>query len=194
MKRVNNKYIKYINKELYRPISSIDIEDILNDRCRILLYPELINYDTIDDLFDNSYDCVVILYMQNKIINGFYGHWCCIFKIDDGANTIEFFDPYGKFCDDQLNYKINLHFRKENGLEYPILSYLLFYTAHGYKLTFNEHTFQGPNVSTCGRHVCCRLLNNNMSLKKYKKFMDSFNINYDLLVTILTDNILTNNI
>lgn len=193
---MKDRYLKYIEREINRPLSSIDIENILDNKCKIILYPELINYSSIDELL-KPYGCVIILYMHKKINNNnsFYGHWCCIFKIKDKSKTIEFFDPYGHFCDDQLNTKaLDRHFRIENGLVYPLLSYLLFYTGTKYNLTFNHYKFQGPDSSTCGRHCCVRLLNKDLSLTKYNKYMKSFGINYDLLVTILTDNILTNNI
>ena len=188
----NNRDIKNIINKMDVPLSSDDIYKILNGKCKIIIYPELLKYNTIDELFDDSFDCVVILYMHNKIVNGFYGHWCCIFKIDN--KTIEFFDSYGKFCDDQLNSKIDTHFRKEYGLEYPLLTYLLYYTANKYKLTFNHHKYQGPTTSTCGRHCCVRLLNRHMKLSDYNNYINSYDIAPDLFVTILTNNILSNNI
>jgi len=184
---MNDRYLKYILKEVDRPLSSKDIKKILNNKVKIILYPEIVNYYSIDELL-NPYDCVIILYMQNEITGGFWGHWCCIFKIKN--DTIEFFDPYGTFVDDELNYDIDSHFRKENGLEYPLLSYLLFYTGDKYKLTYNEYKFQGIDTATCGRHCCNRLLNKNLTLKQYKNKMDNSKINYDILVTIITDDLL----
>ena len=173
-----------MNEELNKSLSSLDIKKILNGNVKIIIYPEIVDYKSIDDLL-KPYDCVVILYMHNKIQNGYYGHWCCIFRIDD--KNIEFFDPYGIFPDDELDYNISTYFRKESGLEYPLLTYLLFYTGSKYKLSYNEYVFQGKNVSTCGRHCAVRLLNKHLSLKEYKKKMDSFKQNYDIIVTIMTN-------
>ncbi len=176
-----------LNKELHRSLSSNDIKKLLNLKVKILLYPDIVDYHNIDDLL-KPYDCVVILYMHNKIKNGYYGHWCCIFKIDN--ENIEFFDPYGIFPDDQLDFSISTYFRIENGLQYPLLTYLLFYTGSKYKLSYNEYKFQGNDVATCGRHCAVRLLNKHLSLKEYKKKMDSYKKNYDIIVTIITNNIL----
>lgn len=182
---MNSRYLKHIKKELDKPLSSLDIKKILNGKVKIILYPEIINYYTIDDLL-YPYDCIVILYMHNKIVNGFYGHWCCLFKIND--YEIEFFDPYGIFPDDELNTTMDSHFRKNNGLEYPLLTYLLYYTSHGYNLSYNHVKFQGADVSTCGRHCCVRLLNSALTLKDYKRKLDKAILDYDILVTIITDN------
>ena len=188
-------YIKYIKKQVDNPLSSIDIQKILNGKVKVLLYPEIVDYYSIDELL-YPYDKVVILYMHNKLVNGFYGHWCCIFKINN--KEIEFFDPYGIFPDDQLNTSMNEHFRIENGLEYPLLTYLLYYTSHNYKLSYNHIKFQGEDSSTCGRHCCWRLKFSDRSLNSYKDMLDydkSFKIldlksNYDNIVTIFTDYLL----
>lgn len=175
-----------ILEEIQKPLSGNDIMRILNFRTKVILYPEIINYSTIEELL-SPYGCVVILYMQDKTNNSYFGHWCCLFQIE-GTNKLEFFDPMGIFCDDELDMKMNEQFRIQNGLQYPLLTYLLFNNRHKYKLTYNQYKFQkrNENINTCGRHCCVRLLNKDKTLKEYKKYIDSFNIMPDITVTLLT--------
>lgn len=173
-----------IQKLIKVPLSGIDIKRLLDGNVKVLLYPYLSRYSSLDELF-HPYDCVVILYMQNKIVNGFYGHWCCIFRNRE-TNEVEFFDPLAYWIDDELNAKMDPSFRKENKLDYPLLSYLIYYTGQKYKLYYNHIKFQNKNTSTCGRHCVVRLRNKHLNLEEYEKYIYSFGPNADLTVTFMT--------
>lgn len=165
------------------PLSGIDIKKLLGGKVKVILYSDLINYSSLDELL-HPYGCVVILYMQKKIKNGFYGHWCCIFKIND--NEVEFFDPIGVWIDSEIDGRLESSFRKENNLEYPLLSYLIYYTGLKYKLYYNHIRFQNRNTSTCGRHCVIRLRNRNMKLEDYEDYIFSWGPNADITVCNLT--------
>lgn len=172
-----------INKLIKTPISGLDIKKLLRGKVKIIIYSDLIKYSSLDELL-SPYGCVVILYMQKKIENGFYGHWCCIFKIN--SNEVEFFDPIGVWIDSELDGRISSSFRTENNLEYPLLSYLIYYTGQKYKLYYNHIRLQKPKTSTCGRHCVARLYNKNMSIEDYADYIYSLGPDPDVTVCLLT--------
>jgi len=163
------------------PTSSHYLKELLGGKVKILPYPELVKYETIEELL-SPYGMVIILYLQKDN----YGHWTTIFY--QGKNRIEHFDSYGYFPDDELNFKMDPYFRKVNNMEYPLLSLLLYEAFDRYDMTFNEHKFQqkSKDISTCGRHCVVRLQNRHLTLEKYKDLMYSTNYTPDELVTIMT--------
>ena len=75
-----------MNKLSYA-LSSSDIMQKMRGKCKIIQYGDLVNYNSIDELFgDDKY--VFILYCTRPNV----GHWTVLIKLDD--HNIEFFDPY----------------------------------------------------------------------------------------------------
>jgi hypothetical protein len=172
--------MKGLGKLKQYAVSSDDILKAFNNNVKIVSYPELNNYSSIDELFGN-FDACFILYMT-----GFNsGHWCLLFRRD---NYVEFFDPYGFIVDSQLNYA-NPEY---NGQKFPYLTKLL-YTSP-YKIHYNNHKLQRSKkeVATCGRHCIFRYQNKNLSIDKYAKILKEYK-KYDLdaddIVTLMTSNI-----
>lgn len=170
-----------INTLIKTPTSGKQLYNLMDGKVKIISYPELDDYDTIEELL-YPYDKVIILYLQKKG----YGHWTCLFR---HKNLIEVFDSYGYFVDDQLDFHIDAHFRKINKMEYPMLSLLLYEAFDRYEMTFNEHKFQKKDniTATCGFHCVSRLKFSHLPLKEYKKFMYSTNYTPDELVTIMAN-------
>ena len=169
-----------LKQKINKPTSDADLYELMDGKVKIITYPELINYDTIEELLE-PYDKVIILYLQKKG----YGHWVCLFR---EGNLIEHFDSYGYFVDDELDFKMDEHFRKVNNMEYPLLGLLMYEAFDRYNMTFNEHKFQKQDnsISSCGRHCVVRLWYSHLPLKEYKKFMYSTKYTPDELVTLLT--------
>lgn len=163
-------------------LSNRDILKLLDNKANIVLYPDLCNYKNLDEILEPYGSCILLFEAKPK-----YGHWCAIFKVD--KDTIEFFNPYGGYPDDSLEY-IPLHFRKISNQYYPYLSLLMYDSP--YKLSFNEFQFQRKNndIKTCGRHCVVRLLCRNLSLYDYVELLDllclKLNTDYDGVVTMLT--------
>lgn len=161
-------------------LSNTDIFKILGGNAKLVLYPNLIKYKSIDDVLGGK--PVILLFEAKKN----YGHWTALWK---KGNTIYFFNPYGGYPDDGLKY-IPEHFAKLNNENVPYLSILLYNSP--YKLNYNEYQYQrhDPDIKTCGRHVAVRLLFKSMSDSQYHKFIKNFtkkyNIDADKLVTLLT--------
>lgn len=157
-------------------LSNSDLSELVQGKANIVIYSQIFDYKTIDELL-YPYDCCFLLYETRPK----WGHWCVIFKRT--PNNIEFFDPYGTFIDDQLDF-INKNFRKISKQSYPYLTYLLYNSP--YKIEYNQYKFQkkGNNIKTCGRWCVCRLWYKYLSLEKFRKlFKNSYG---DEIVTYLT--------
>lgn len=170
-----------MNKFRSKLISDNEIYKALNGQTKILTYPELSNYDSLEELL-YPYNNVVILY-ETK---GNFGHWVCLFKYHY-SSTISFFDSYGLKPDEEL--KITNDVMKTN--TYPYLSWLLLH--HKGKVEYNHYQFQKylQDVNTCGRWVIVRLLYMDVPLKKFINMFKTKNdgIDTDDFVTFLTINL-----
>lgn len=167
-------------------LSNIEVLKLINGRAKLILYPNLYKYKTIDEILHPYGACIILFEAKPR-----YGHWCCIFKVND--HLLEFFNPYGGFIegypDSSLEY-IPLDFRLKTHQYYPYLSMLMYNSP--YELSYNEYPFQkhNRNIKSCGRHCAIRLVFRNLSLEEYKNMLDllcnKFKINYDQLVTLFT--------
>lgn len=169
------------------PIDNFQISKYLGNDTKIIKYSELINYNSIEELLPKDLDYVVIL------IESSYneGHWVCVARIN---NTIEFFDPYNVYPDEELKWVVK-SLRKELGVDEPLLSDLFDKTIK--EVFYNEVKFQSykNEINTCGRHVINRLikLKEGMDLNEYqdwmKKIKDRYNISYDEIVSKLISDV-----
>lgn len=167
-------------------LSDTEVLKLINGKANLIIYPNIHKYKTMDELLGPNGACVLLYESKPN-----YGHWCCIFKIND--NLLEYFNPYGGFHegfpDDNLQY-IPIDFRKKSNQYYPYLSILMYNSP--YKLSYNEFRFQkyGRNIKTCGRWVALRIIFRNLSLKDFHYLIESlkkkFGIDSDKLVTLLT--------
>lgn len=162
----------------YKQISLTD-NDVLNlvgRKANFLLYSQLPNFRTLDEVL-GPYKACFLLYESKKS----YGHWVSIVLLDNGL--IEFFDPYGTYIDDELEY-IPENFRKISNQNYPHLTALLYQSE--YPISYNQYPFQkhGQGINTCGRWSALRIICRWMSLEQFKKNFKK--VNGDDLVTLLT--------
>lgn len=166
-------------------LSNQEMIKLVNGKANLIQYPQLKNATSIDDIL-YPYGACIILYLTRKN----YGHWTCIFKVNN--DTIEHFDPYGLYIDDELNFNMDPYFRKISNEDKPHLSYLLYNSP--YKLSFNQYQFQKrlKEVATCGRHVAMRLILRHLSLDDYKNLISNTEYSPDEVVTIITHSLLKN--
>jgi len=164
-----------MNKQLAKSLSDGDIRKVLGAKTRIITYPQLKNYNTIDQLLEVDNRCVILV--ETKVNSG---HWVCVLKY---GNTCEFWDSYGlPQIDSELHY-VSLQERKSLGEMKPLLSALL--DECPYQVVYNKTDLQSwkPNVNTCGRWVCLRLQHADMTLPQFLKYVKSFHApNTDELV------------
>ena len=170
-----------IDKLKRKALSDDEIFNALSGHTRIFLYQDIMNAETIDDLF-GPYDSVVLLYEKEPKV----GHWVGLLRRGD---TIEFFDSYGLFPESEKDY-IDHKFLKNTGQLKNKLAKLLHDAWYlGYKVEYNDYDLQvmKDGVSTCGRHVISRIWHKDMNIDEYNKFINSFkNLNPDDVVSIIT--------
>lgn len=156
-----------INRLKRQPISDIDILKTINTR--VVKYSQLKNFRHIDDIFVNGSFVILI---ENPTSN--VGHWVCVVKRGTGKDAIiSYFDSYGRVPDPKLYL----------GDGYPYLTRLL--KSSGYTVEYNSHDYQGSGTSTCGRHCIVRIIMKDEPLSHYRKFMNMFK-NDDEIVTAIT--------
>ena len=160
-------------------LSNDEVMELINGKANLIQYPQLYGINSLDEILE-PYGACVILYLTRQN----YGHWCCVFKLDN--NSVEFFDPYGLFPDEELKFRMDPNFRKRSHEDIPMLSYLL--DSSPYNLSFNHHKFQKriSDVKTCGRHTAMRLICRNISLDDYINLFTNNKYDADFLVTMLT--------
>lgn len=165
-------------------LSDKHLFNILDGKNKLVLYPDLINYEDIDQVLGEHGMCTLLFEAKKN-----YGHWCCLWKLN--PHTVSFFNSYGGYPDDSLKY-IPDHYAKIANEDYPYLSLLL--DKSPYDLTYNERAYQKKNsdIKTCGRHCAVRLICRNMDDDEYYKYVKYFckkyNIDPDEFVTLLTMN------
>ncbi len=162
-------------------LSNEDIQKILPN-CNILVYSDLKNYRRLDDI---RLPCVILFRTSPT-----YGHWTCLFR--NKLGEIEFFDSYGKFPDDELEF-IDEETKKELNESFPyLLNLMKDYSNH---INFNNYWLQGKGVCTCGRHCVLRMLLND-DYEDIDDYVDNVFYKYrkignpDEIVTFLTDELL----
>ena len=154
-----------IIQRIQTPLSNSDIEKFFPGM-NTLKYSELKNYSDIDELLPNDLDFKVILIEQENNL----GHWVCISKYN---NTIEYFNPYGTKVDNDKKWISKLKNMLLGQCE-DVLSEMM--EKSKYKCVYSKTKFQKlkPNIETCGRWVCLRLIclrDLDMNIKQFKKFI-----------------------
>lgn len=173
-----------------------EISDVSGDNTLILSYPELYEYNSIEDLFSNGIEKVIILYLQDKNGNNMNGHWVCLTKY---KNIVSFFDPYSYMPDSQIKWNDKKQRLKLNQDENYLTKLLLDYANRGGIVEYNDMKFQkhDPNINTCGRHCAIRARFYEIPLKKYQnlfKEMKKKGFNLDELSVDLSNEIVGRNI
>ena len=173
--------IKHIEKE---SMSDKDIKEHLGQDARIVLYSDLDNYNSIEELLPNEKSFIVLLYQDSQNT----GHWTGLIRF---KGKILFFDSYGEYVDDELKWVSNIQ-KCKIGVKRPYLTELI--NASPLDCLYNKFCYQSKksDIATCGRHVCFFLLNcihKNKGLKKYYELMQKLkkkmHMNYDEIVSYM---------
>jgi hypothetical protein len=169
---------KLVAKQKTKSLSSSEVKRLCNGKVKIITYPELTKYKTLDQLL-KPYGAIIILYLTSEN----YGHWVACFMRD--KKNVEFFDSYGLIVDSELKFAPQ-YFRKEHNMVYPHLTYLLL--KSGYKVHYNNHKLQSDkrDTSTCGRHCAVRIMLRHLKIEDYVKLLKNEYRDPDYIVTALT--------
>lgn len=164
------------------PLGDSDIRKILGDEIKIISYPQLENYNNIDDIFDSQGRCILLFLTIDETT----GHWLCMHKEGD---SIHYFDPYGRGVDKDKQWLSKNKLRELNQ-DKPLLMNLL--RASGKKVFYNTYEFQEDRkgINTCGRHCTVRLLYKDLDLYKYYKLIKNSKKTPDEFVSEITFDII----
>lgn len=159
-------------------LSSSDLRTICPG-LKVLTYPELNKYGTLDQVFSGSRGAVAVLYMTGPS----YGHWTLLLK--HGPGEYEFFDPYAMEPDKELKF-INPSFRRESGQMGHLMD--LIQDAPGVvRWSWKRMQKESPGINTCGRWVALRALAMNIPLDQFRNMFRSKEASPDQLVVGLSD-------
>lgn len=162
-----------------KALSDEDLHKICGDDVKIIKYPDIIQYNTIDELLQ-PYNKVIILYEFAPN----YGHWVSLMKHKN--NVIEHWDSYGLKVDDEMKFIKKMTTKKKYIT--PHLTKLLYESP--YEILFNEFKLQSenPKIATCGRWGAFRLVMMKYSLEEFAYiFLNNKFFKPDEYITILTN-------
>ena len=176
-----------LNDVKFKSISDALIKTYLPD-AEILLYNDLKNYKTIEELLPKDKSFVIILYDNGETSYGVRGHWTALTRLN---NEISYFDSYGKPPD----YAIDNWFKNNKYQQMKYLSNLFDKTPMD--VYYNGIQYQGNNtdISTCGRYVIFYIKNmqQGKDLNKFyilmKNLKNKSNLTFDKLVSYMINNI-----
>lgn len=163
-----------------KSLSNYDIMKGSDNECKVIKVPDLYLFKDLDDLFEDKQGVVLLYEFKPR-----YGHWTLLTKLPhEKLKSCEFFDSYGYFPDDELKY-IDKHYREISKQTKTQLNRLMQNSFNNYKLHYNNYQFQehDNNIATCGRHCLLRFAFRGLNIDEYKDLLDSFDKNYDELVT-----------
>lgn len=181
-------------------LSDKEVKKLAGKDSKVVLYPEIQNYNNLDELFGNK-NKVIILYLNESTPTRNSGHWCGITRRFDKKKKkeiVEYLDSYGQEIDQPLEFN-NSFQNKELNQEHGYLSRLLYDYCNGndddVELHYNELPMQkhDPDIATCGRHLGLRMWTYPCPLEQYQKLMknmENSGFNLDEVVTLITDKLL----
>jgi len=146
-------------------LSDADIHKMI-PTLKVITYPELLEYNTIDDALDEKGRLMILYLTQNENT----GHWTCLLRSRD-KKKLEFFDPYGGYKPDQESEWLSDSKLKQFNQNTEHLTKLL--KESPYKIVYNRYPFQNesPNIATCGRHCTTRLYFKHLTLPQYTQMV-----------------------
>lgn len=165
---------KLINDAESVDLSKDDILDITKNGCDVVVYHDLGNYNSLQQLLGDK-GAVILLYEMKRN----FGHWVALFYTDESRNEVEFFDSYGYAPDEELNIA-----KYDNQ---PLLKEMM--EASNLKVIYNKTKLQtfAEDVNTCGRWTATRIAMRSVPLQQFvRMFKNSGRYNGDWYVSALT--------
>jgi hypothetical protein len=145
-----NKLIDWYKENLAKMFSGEDFGRFFADASsNILKYSDLDEIKHIDEILpNNGYKIILIESAKNS------GHWVALIRIND---NLIFFDSYGIYPDDELNFVSRITNRLL-GNKYNVIRNLM-KSNPKLKPQFSKTKYQRDSVgvNTCGRWVCIAL-------------------------------------
>jgi hypothetical protein len=165
-----------INKMVKKPLSDEELKVILGKDLKVIMYPDLTKYNSIEELLPKPLDYCIILIIESENKYNIEGHWTALLKYD---GTYEYFDPYGNGVDVDLMSWMDKATRARLHESTPYLSYLLKNKTYTYNKVKYELLRKG--VNTCGSHSAYRIYqfkNYGLKLPEYQQHMANLSKQY----------------
>ena len=159
--------------KLYLPLTGREIQNFLPNI-------SILKYSDLKDLKSLPNGNFIILY---ELFDNM-GHWCTVLRTPEG---IEFFDPYGEFPDNELEW-VDRKFKKKFYENHSKLLQLLYDSFQN--INYNQYKFQGPApISTCGRWCILRNLFNFLTCDQFYNMVNKTSkeskLSFDQIVSIV---------
>lgn len=162
------KKMQWYRGQLATMFSDKDFERFFSDAAsNITKYSDLDGIGHIDALLPtDGYKIILIESTKNS------GHWTCLIRI---KGNLIFFDSYGIYPDDELNF-VSRMTNRLLGNKYNVIRGLM--KSSGLKTQYSKTKYQkeGGHINTCGRWVCIAinmLFQHQYSLPEMKRILDA---------------------
>lgn len=175
---------KLITKIYQQDLTGQDVDYLTKNKAVLLLYKDLLNYNSIFDAFsEHNVNNIILLF---PVQSDTEGHYICVQK-NDKTKTVSHFDSYGISPDQELGYT-NIQYVKKNILG------MLYNKAQqqGWKFTYNKYQLQswgkgvGESINTCGRWSCMKARMDYLNNDEFASLFLKQRFPPDWYVTILT--------
>jgi hypothetical protein len=188
IKHLKNPNKTQLQKQIKEEITDTDLLRYFGqkDFKNIIKYSDLANYNSIQQLLPRNKSWKIIL-IENQVNSG---HWTLLLRY---KNTIEYFNSYGTFPSQELDFISSL---QNDFLNQDIkhLNLLLTQALPHFKIIYNKKRLQKleNGVNTCGKWCILRIMmmeKYNMDLKQFHNFINKLSKQYKLtsdeLVTLI---------
>ena len=177
----NKQFIEIVKKKLdkyeVKPTSNFDIMKVIPD-IKIITYAELNGCTRFP--FDESNRLVIFYDLGSKV-----GHWVCVMYYPE-TDTASWFDSYGLKVDSVLSDMPRKELIKLGEAGNNARNCMRSYS----NAEFNPYRFQAlEDAQTCGKHVCVRLIMQELGVREYANWMKTLSkttgLSPDELVCVL---------
>ena len=144
----------------------------------LISYPDLDEFENLDDLFKKRDQVVVLFLTESKE----FGHWMCML-LHRHLNAVEVFDSYGLAPDTHRKWLSDKQLKTLDEVAPQIMNLV---KKSKYKPYYNDKCLQADGINTCGRHVACRIMHADSLLPKYLEMIKSSGMDPDEYVTLVT--------
>ncbi len=159
-------------------LTGTDVDYLTKGKAVLLLYKDLLNYNSIFDAFGKFNNIILLFPVQSDS----QGHWICVRKNPE-AKTIRHWDSYGLSWTQEMGYTSN-QYVKQNILG------RLYQSAQqqGWKILWNQYRFQEmkDGINTCGRWACMRARLDYLDNDEFAKLFLKQTFKPDWYITCLT--------
>lgn len=177
-------------------LSDKDIKKICPD-CRVFSYTQLANMTSLSQLINPTNPNSIILYQTEGDDKSVFGHWTSICMIPSNSPpahySIQFFDSYGTFVDDEQKQIGKGYLVKSNQVRNKIQGLLK--ASPITDQHYNEHKYQimKKGVNTCGRWSAF-FLQSGLTTDEFFNFMKNaksvIKKPYDQIIVMFTQGII----